>query len=62
MKIIQAMEIYGNTLKGCYGSEAARKKLEQLKAKKKKKNVKADTYYGPNTGGMGPSKALGDPE
>lgn len=45
---------------GCYDTAGGAKK--RLKQVEYFKHLKADTYYGPNTGGMGPSKALGDPE
>lgn len=48
---------------GCYESlEQAKKRLSQMKRFRAARDVKAEDYYGPNTGGMGPSKALGDPE
>lgn len=47
---------------GCYDSaEGARRRLKQVEYFKHVKAVGDDTYYGPNTGGMGPSE-LGDPE
>lgn len=45
---------------GCYESAGGAKK--RLKQVEYFKHMKAEDYYGPNTGGMGPSKALGDPE
>jgi len=49
---------------GCFPSHGqAAKRLGQIEYFKKKKiNAQDPTYYGPNTGGMGPSKALGSPE
>jgi hypothetical protein len=45
---------------GCYESaDGAKKRLKQVEYFK---HLKAEDFYGPNTGGMGPSKALGDPE
>jgi hypothetical protein len=48
---------------GCYQSAGgAKKRLKQVEYFKHVKAADDDTYYGPNSGGMGPSEALGSPE
>jgi hypothetical protein len=48
---------------GCYESASgARKRLKQVEYFKHVKAADDQTYYGPNTGGLGPSDALGSPE
>jgi hypothetical protein len=45
---------------GCYQTASGAKK--RLKQVEYFKHVKADSFYGPDEGGMGPSEELGSPE
>lgn len=48
---------------GCYESAGgAKKRLKQVEYFKNVKAQNEQTSYGPDTGGMGPSEALGSPE